>query len=255
MESRLHNVSNHAFLLPPDKYVVVWESENNLWESELDLRVGGPTDDWQLFDSEGKEWVNGAVSESRVRYRLNYRCATAALRGYRVFLYKRLRPIPGDEAVHYEYVQAEKTRFVYFPAGVTQIEGTVDLDGLPAGNYRMEIYFYEEEAVFSGGGTNFRLIDATAPQVSHGLQRDKILAVAPASLKRLANDSALTAAFWALAGESAQELFEAENFLFWQYGPPDSVGKAGEWRYFKYRTVFPKNGDEFLRPPRLATGL
>lgn len=255
LESQVSNVESRVFLLPPDRYVVTWESENRLWETELDLRLSGPTDDWRLFDSRGKTIATATVTEPGLNYRLNFRCAKAGVRGYRVFLYRRLRPVPGGEAVHYEYVQAENTRFVHFPAGVTEIAGIADLEGLPAGNYRMEIYFYEGETVFSGGGANFRLVGNHAPPTFDEQTRKKILAVAPPSFYHVRGDSALAAAFMQAAGENADELFEAESALRWQYGPPDSVGRSGELRYYKYRAVFPKSGSDYPEPPRLTTGL
>ncbi|MCS7086360.1 MAG: hypothetical protein RMM53_09175 [Bacteroidia bacterium] len=245
-ESRLNNIRSKDFLLPPDKYLVVLETPGRVWETELDLRISGPTDDWRLFSPDGKPMSTAETSARRIEYRLNHRAVAAATRGYRVFLYRRLRPDPGDEAVHFQFVYSEKKRFVRFPAGIAEISGTVDLEGLPSGWYRLEIYFYDGESVVFGGGTNFRLVG------SDGLSdcpKETLALVAP-------GDKFSAADLRAAAGESAEEFFEHCDPVRWQYGPPDSLGPEGQAHYFKYRTIFPKpDGQRFAAPPRLVTAL
>jgi hypothetical protein len=151
-------------------------------------------------------------------------------------------------------VSAEKPRSRFFKTGITEISGYADLEGLPPGKYRMEIYFYDADSVVSGGGIHFRLPWRGEVSTQNQQTMKKIASVAPMYFDELSDENAMTAFLDAL-GDGAEEFFENDDVVRWQYGKPDSISPAGAYRYNKYRTVFPVVDGIPETPPRLCCGL
>jgi hypothetical protein len=253
-QAMLDGVTLKDFPLPPDNYVVWLETPHGGFETNLDLRPTGPTDDWELYDATGRPIWGLLTHGHRLQYKLNYLSDKPGVRTYRVFLYRKVPSVPGDEAIHYEYVSAEKPSSRFFKTGITEIAGFADLEGLPPGKYRMEIYFYDEDSVVSGGGIHFRLPWRGGISAKNRQTMKKIASVAPKYFEELSDEKAM-ASFLAAPGDAAEEFFENDDVVRWQYGKPDSISPTGVYRYNKYRTVFPVVDGIPEEPPRLCCGL